>query len=393
MGLYKRVILLLLILVASALLVIGYIQNRSVSRLYAIYNPSETEKELVQVRGYLARDYSERIAQNRPVQDIKRLTSVIENRILNLEELEILNRELKYKIIFSSTVIPVLIFIVFFITGLYLLKNLFRPIKILTHSMSRYSEGDESVFPQPVSGIPESRMLLENTNSMIETIRKQKITITAQQRFLGWKIFAREIVHEIKNILTPARLSAEALLESASDNGFNVLKTDIKNVLDSLSSLERMSKSLKDLSDMRLPLPENFSLLEMAAESVNFYSKQFPDIMLAGDNVAITADRELIKSALNNLIVNSIDAVKGTDCGRILVRVGFSERAFVECADNGCGIPDDNITKIFHLNFTTKENGNGFGLYYVKKILGDNGYSIEVNSGLDGSGVTMRMVF
>ena len=393
MSLYRRVMLLLVFSVIASVFITVYVQEKTITRLHQMYNPPESRAALVQMREYIKKTYNSKSAKAESIDETREISNVIDNSILRSEEFDILKNELKFRLILGSIIPAFVIMLVFLLSGRYILKNLFTPVRVLTSSMKLYSQGNSSVFPMPLSGIPESKMLLSATNAMMETISWQKETISVQGRSLGWKNSAREIVHEIKNILTPARLAAESSVEGAINNNCSTVKTDIKKVLLSLDTLEKMAGSLQELSNTREPVPEKVDLFGLAEEAMGLYIKQFGNIRLSGEHHEVICDRELLRSALHHLIVNSIDSVGNLPGGEILIRVDKKEKVFLECSDNGAGIDTAIRDKVFRPNFTTKEKGTGFGLYFVKRILDDHGYSIEIADRTGGKGVTMRMVF
>ncbi len=393
MSLYRRVMLVIIFSVVISIITTIYVQERTVSKLHRMYNPPESKEVLFKMRDYIKHTYSINSGNSESALEANELSQIIDNNLLIAEEFDILKNELKFFAITGSLIPSVFFMLIFLISSRYILKNLFKPIRVLTHSMKMYSNGDNSVFPMPVSGIPESQMLLSATNSMMETISYQKETISMQGRSLGWKISAKEIVHEISNILTPARLAAESTVEFAINNDLSSVKTDIKKVLLSLDTLEKMSDSLKDLSNMREPVPEKLDLLKLAEETAGLYSSQFSNISVEGEHFEIICDKELLRSALQHLLVNSIDAVENIPRGKISIHVDKKEKVYLECSDNGTGIDPSIRDKVFKPDFSSKNRGTGYGLYFVKRILNDHGYDIEISDGPDGTGITMRMVF
>lgn len=394
MSLYNRVSLLLVLSVVTSVIITIYVQGSTLARFHEFYNPGKSEQVLVKMRDYVRKEYRSVGNNDQSVSEIRELSDILDKNILINEELDILKKELQFRIAAGSIFPSLIILLVFFLSGRFILSSLFKPVNILAGSMKQYSSGDDSVFPMPVTGIPESRMLLSATNSMIETIRQQKEIISVQGRFLGWKDSAMEIVHEIKNILTPARLAAESAIENVILDDSDRVISDMDKVLNSLGALERMSRSLRELSGMCVPSPVKLDLFALAGDAVDFFTSQFENIRFSGEHVDVICDRDLLQSALHNLIVNAIEAVADSLEGQVIIRVGKkNDRAFLECSDNGPGIDDSIRDRIFRPNFTTKEKGTGFGLYFVKRVLDNHGYSIETEKGPHGTGTTMRMVF
>jgi len=100
-----------------------------------------------------------------------------------------------------------------------------------------------------------------------------------------------------------------------------------------------------------------------------------------------------LRSVIDNLIVNAIDALENVADGRITVAVFPGETPILECRDNGPGIDPSISDKICKLNFTTKKNGSGFGLYFVKKVVDDHGYELQFGSDGTTGETVIRVVF
>ncbi|MDH5682690.1 MAG: HAMP domain-containing histidine kinase, partial [Spirochaetota bacterium] len=382
MSLYRGVLISLILLSLITVAVLVYVQMESISRLYQLYQPGEVTKVLKSSQKLIRKTFQERTRAKRPVDDLKGLSESISQQYLLLEELDILKDELKVYLVVSNMLGPVLLFILAIVGVLVLLSYLNRPIKTLTQAMQSYARGDSSVFPLKQIGIGKSRLLIESSNHMISTIKSQQDVISSQGKFLGWRESAKEMVHEIKNILTPSKLYAESALEKLIDSGDTEAIHDIRLLTKSLQSLERMSVNLKELSNIRVPVVEAVDLYLLARSSVKFYSKQFNRIRYEGESCVVLGDSDLIRSALDNLVTNAIESI-GKGGGEIIVRVKSGDAKIIECEDSGGGICSDIQSKIFRINFTTKKNGSGFGLYYVQKVMTSLGGSLEYESARD----------
>ena len=393
MSIYKRIIISVICIFIVSISLIGIIQYRTISKYYSLYLPAKVRNALLGVQDHFRKEINGGMHNKQSYREIQNISEAINRSLLTIEELDILKEEIALYVIVSTTVIPVILLLFGIGATIYLIRNLFKPITALTIAMNEYSKGKSSRFPLMVIGSPESRLLIQTTNEMIGTINRQKDIISLQGKFLGWRDSAREIMHELKNILTPARLAAETGYEHACETNNQAMKKNIGTVLESFTIIERMTRALKDVSNMRTPEPSDINLIELARKSVEFYTEKFPSILLQGEPLTVYADENLIRSALDNCIVNSIEALARQPDGAIVVRVGQNQYPYLECSDNGPGIPDDMRYNIFKMHFTTKPGGSGFGLYFVKKVMTDHGYSVVLGPGIDSKGITIRMVF
>lgn len=203
------------------------------------------------------------------------------------------------------------------------------------------------------------------------------------QRMFAWKEVARRIAHEIKNPLTPIKLSAQRLRKkyldkfNDDDNVFNECTTTIIKQVDELKTLVNEFSSFA-----RMPAsnPSDNDLNEIVMETVSFYKSGHRNVSFATSLDSrlpvLDVDRDQIKRVLINLIDNAVAAVG--DGGEVRVETLYMEElhlARLEVIDNGDGIPAEVKQRLFEPYFSTKKAGTGLGLAIVSNIVADhNGY-------------------
>ncbi|MBC8645789.1 MAG: HAMP domain-containing protein [Thermoanaerobaculia bacterium] len=208
--------------------------------------------------------------------------------------------------------------------------------------------------------------------------------VAREQKLAAWSEVARRVAHEIKNPLTPIRLSAERIakrfrsggpdLPHAIERGTQVILEEVdflKSLVDEFSRFAR-------LPEMR---PEPTDLHELAASAVRLFegAREGVRIRLASDltRSRVQLDPEQIKRALINLIDNALEACEAS--GEITVRLADGSRGVtIEVADTGRGVAPRDRDKLFLPDFTTKGRGTGLGLAIVHKIVSDHNGTIRV---------------
>ncbi len=209
--------------------------------------------------------------------------------------------------------------------------------------------------------------------------------IVKAQRAYAWQEVARRMTHEIKNPLTPIKLSAERLLKKyreASPDLEAVLESSINTITREVESLRRMVNEFSRFGRMPDLKLEAVDLVQVLQEVVSLYSN-FRDMTITtaiGDNVPRAhADREQIRRVLINLMDNAAEAVERM--GHIWVAIEYeasSERIRLTLADDGGGILPDDRELLFLPHFSTKKSGTGLGLAIVNKIVSDHQGTIRV---------------
>jgi two-component system, NtrC family, nitrogen regulation sensor histidine kinase NtrY len=186
---------------------------------------------------------------------------------------------------------------------------------------------------------------------------------------------AKQVAHEIKNPLTPMKLSLQMLQrkigsdEAAVD--INLIRRSVTTMIDQIDNLSDIVTSFSDFARMPVPKMELFDLVEVVKKSIDLYAED-RNIVLTSDiqmNEAwVKGDRQLISRTITNLIINAIQSVPVIRKAQIHIGlVPNQESVTLECRDNGAGIPDAIKNKIFMMNFSTKSGGSGVGLAVAKR--------------------------
>ncbi|AEI14869.1 integral membrane sensor signal transduction histidine kinase [Flexistipes sinusarabici DSM 4947] len=262
------------------------------------------------------------------------------------------------------------------------LNNFIKSEDSFTNFQTELSvNGDNRTFTVTISKILD-RNNLENIvlvlDDISEVVRLQRINI--------WREIATRIAHEIKNPLTPIKLSAERMLRKVK----KLDDTEMKQMLEeSMSTVINEANELYNLvnefnSFARLPeiKKEYFNISKLVDSVVFIYQQSHPNINFhknIDESLEIYADKQQIKRMFLNLINNSIHALN--DNGNIYIDV-FKDKNWVKVVfkDDGAGIDKNDLEKIFMPYFSKKPDGTGLGLAIVKKIIEEHSGSIKIDS-------------
>ncbi len=204
------------------------------------------------------------------------------------------------------------------------------------------------------------------------------------QRLLAWREAAKRIAHEIKNPLTPIKVSAERLRrkylklfpeETVLDDATRVILREVENIkvlVKDFSEMARFPAIRKDKGD----------IVEILKRIIKDCSGIYQDVEFAlqGDEkVEIGFDRDQMTRVFLNIIKNAVEAMDGKDVKKITVSVEKKEdMVIIDFKDTGSGIRNDIKDKIFEPYFSTKEKGRGLGLTIVSAIVGEHGGRVYV---------------
>ena len=221
------------------------------------------------------------------------------------------------------------------------------------------------------------------------------------QRDAAWGEVARRLAHEIKNPLTPIQLSAERLQLKLQDklppDEADVLKRATGTIVSHVSSLKGMVDDFTQYAHASRMNPRALNLNELVREVLVLYEAMGVaiDARLAEDIPQIYADPSMLRQVLHNLFQNAIDALTGIDSPRILVSTTLGTGGvLLTVRDNGTGIAEGVMGRIFEPYVTTKAKGTGLGLAIVKKIVDEHhGRILVENVKPHGANVSIVLPF
>ncbi len=251
-------------------------------------------------------------------------------------------------------------------------------------------------LPEPPSG--EFGQLFASFNRMVRRLRRARAQELRTARVLAWGEMARQIAHEIKNPLTPIKLSVQHLRRAYNDRRpefGEILEdsvTQILNEIDRLTEIARAFSRYGAPTDAIGPL-ENVDVAGVAREALTLYRSTDSGVdFRARIEPAVPRVRARpgeVKEVILNLLENARDAVDGKGSVELqLYAVG--DRVVLDVVDDGPGIPPELLPRIFEPHFSTRSTGTGLGLAIVRRIVESWGGSIGVESET-GHGTVMHV--
>jgi len=189
---------------------------------------------------------------------------------------------------------------------------------------------------------------------------------------------AKQVAHEIKNPLTPIRLSLQLLERAYRDKAPDLdqkVERLTKTMIEQIDTLSSIATAFSDFAKMPKPQIEEMDLHELLDNVVSLFQETEERIRISYEHgklehADVEGDYEQLMRVFNNLIRNAIQAIPEEQDGIVEVKLSREGQNFVvSVKDNGTGISDEVIDKIFVPNFTTKSGGMGLGLAMVKSIV------------------------
>jgi len=208
---------------------------------------------------------------------------------------------------------------------------------------------------------------------------------------------AKQVAHEIKNPLTPMKLTIQQLQRTMlRDLPPNLpqnerIKRTFESLIDQIDNISDIATSFSDFAKMPLPKNELFEISSVLNKAADLYADDTKIILhrdIQNRRVNVIGDRQLIGRIITNLIINGIQSVPTGRRPEIFLRLRIDEgNVYIEVQDNGNGIPEAIRPKVFLPNFSTKQDGSGLGLAIAKRGVEHAGGSIWFETE-EGTGTT-----
>lgn len=296
---------------------------------------------------------------------------------------------------FIGTLINIYVFL-FIIAGaiaIFISKPITDPISAIGDRMRQLKLGKRNE-PLDYSSQDELGALVKEYNLMISKLEDSTKMIAQSERDSAWREMAKQVAHEIKNPLTPMKLSIQYLQRAvgmADADPHELIKRISSTLIEQIDNLTQIANEFSNFGTLPKGSNEKVILNEVVEAIHDLFRKRDDmDIMLEEpiDDVVVFADKNHLIRILNNLLKNAMQAIPEQKRGRINLRLYTAKsKAIIKVSDNGTGIPASMRDKIFTPNFTTKSSGTGLGLAISATMLetfnGKIYFETEENIGTD----------
>ena len=267
------------------------------------------------------------------------------------------------------------IFLIAGLIALFITNRITRSFSIISDKMKEINLGQHN---EPIAWNRDDEIgeLVKEYNKMVEKLGESATALAKSEREGAWREMARQVAHEIKNPLTPMKLSIQYLQKSIDNNQTNVKELSASVAKTLVEQIDHLSKIAADFSQFanigntsvaRFDLHEVLnSLTELFRPNESLRISWRP----VNGPVIVLADKTQMNRLFTNLLANAVEACNGQDDCKVVIseqRDGNTLR--VSIRDNGEGIPEEMQDRIFIPNFTTKTSGTGLGLAMVKGIV------------------------
>jgi len=272
--------------------------------------------------------------------------------------------------------IYVLLFALSIVFAILISNYVTRPLKLIQDKLSKIKLGktNEQIEWKEKDEIGS---LVSEYNRMIIELSNSAQMLAKSERESAWREMAKQVAHEIKNPLTPMKLSVQYLQRTWNDKAEDMdekIARITQTIIEQIDTLSTIATEFSNFAKMPKANFEETDLIHCINNSIYLYNKLENIVFEFNHNgfesAIVMADKEQLLRIFNNLFKNAIQSIDENKTGIIKVNINKKENYYLmSVSDNGSGIPDAIIDKIFTPNFTTKNAGMGLGLAMVKSIV------------------------
>lgn len=274
------------------------------------------------------------------------------------------------------------------LASLWFAARVTRPVVSLAAAARRVAAGDLNAKVDVESG-DELGELAASFNRMTEDLVQQKDRTLQAERVAAWRELARRLAHELKNPLFPLQVTVENLVrakQKSPEMFEEVFREGTATLLAEINNLKTIIGRFSEFSRMPQPQRRPTQVNDVVRSVLRVFHAQLQEksqitvrTELATTLPEISADPDLLHRALQNLVLNAIDAM--TQGGELAIRTATrGERIEILVSDTGAGLTQEECGRLFTPYYTTKQHGTGLGLAIVQSVVSDHGGKISVES-------------
>ncbi|MFD1094436.1 sensor histidine kinase [Salegentibacter chungangensis] len=274
----------------------------------------------------------------------------------------------------------VLAILMSFLLSRYITKSL----KIISDKINQTRLDKRNQKIEISNASEEIYALVSAYNSMIDELEESAVKLATGEREQAWREMAKQVAHEIKNPLTPMRLSVQSFQRNFDKNDPDIdikVKEYSNTLINQIDTMSSIASAFSNFAKMPAQQSETLNVPKIVKLALDIFNEDYIVFSSEEEEILAKFDRTQLIRVVTNLVKNSIQALKETPDPKIVVSIHNEKDAVcMSICDNGAGISEENKDKVFEPKFTTKSSGMGLGLAMVKNLVETYNGSISFTS-------------
>ncbi|MFY8008493.1 MAG: sensor histidine kinase [Flavobacterium sp.] len=296
--------------------------------------------------------------------------------ILNIPYVEddgFYEKELRQFLIRLSQVYSFMLIIAFAL-AYFLASYITKSLKTISDKINETSLNQKNEKIVIEANSREINSLINAYNQMVDKLEESATMLAQSEREQAWREMAKQVAHEIKNPLTPMRLTVQSFQRKFDANDPNLkqkLDDYSKTLIQQIDTMSAVASAFSNFASMPAQQNETLNVVEVVEFSLDIFNEDFIRFESNSDEIITVMDRTQLIRIITNLVKNAIQAIpEEQEDKAVLVSVNAEEdNVIIAVKDNGIGINTENTERIFEPKFTTKTSGMGLGLGIIKNII------------------------
>ncbi|WP_298265722.1 ATP-binding protein [uncultured Lutibacter sp.] len=282
-----------------------------------------------------------------------------------------------------------LMFLIAIILAYFISSYITRSIKAVTDKMSLtgLNRRNEKIFLKDASA--EMYTLVSAYNEMIDELEESAVKLAKGEREQAWREMAKQVAHEIKNPLTPMRLTVQSFQRKFDPNDpkiYEKINEFSKTLIQQIDTMSSIASAFSNFAKMPTQNREELNVVEVVKYALDIFAEDYISYFSDKEVIIAELDKTQLIRIVTNLVKNATQALIEVENKKIEVTVSEkNEQVIIIVADNGKGISIEDKEKVFEPKFTTKSSGMGLGLGMVKNIVeaynGTIDFTSQINKG------------
>ncbi|AQS94701.1 MULTISPECIES: sensor histidine kinase [Polaribacter] len=286
------------------------------------------------------------------------------------------NSEIEHELkefIYRLSLVYALMFLVAISLAYFLSSYITRSIKTISDKMqqTRLNERNEKIILNKASS--EIEVLVAAYNNMIDQLEESAAKLARSEREQAWREMAKQVAHEIKNPLTPMRLSVQSFERKFNPEDENIkekLAEYSQTLIQQIDVMSSIASAFSDFAKMPTQKKEEIEVISVVKLALDIFNEKSIKYLPENKELFAFLDKTQLIRIVTNLVKNAIQATENEENPLIQVEVlEHQNKIKIVVSDNGKGISNDVKDLIFEPKFTTKSSGMGLGLAMIKNII------------------------
>ncbi len=304
-------------------------------------------------------------------------------------------RDIRRGFVYTFVAVASAVWIAGLVGLIYFARRITAPVHGLTQALRAVGRGDLGARVDREARNDELGSAIEAFNSMADQLQESREKLIHVTRLASWQALARKMAHEVKNSLTPIRLTIEEISARSTGPDADFLRQAAQIVVDEVASLEKRVRAFSEFAAEPPVCPEPVDMNLLVEDRASFLRAAHPEVTykldLADERPSAQVDPDLVKGVLTNLFQNAAEAARAG--GVVLLRTGIrSNKAIIEVHDSGPGLSAQVRKTLFEPTISFKKGGMGLGLSIARKsalLCGGDVSAIDGELGGAGFRVTL----